>query len=163
MIVLAFTGCAEPNAEPPVVINEIVGSNLSGLEDEKGQPEDWLELVNLGEEPVDLSGWSLTGAYGVDDPWPLPDGTTIAAGGFLVIFCDAQTNQGPLHADFHIAADYGNDIVLLDAEGAWADEALTGSLFPDHSWARVPDGADSWRHLLTPTPAAPNTVQAEER
>ena len=47
-----------------VVINEVVASNQSHGQDETGEYEDWIELKNISEETVDLSGWSLS-------PWML--------------------------------------------------------------------------------------------
>lgn len=46
-----------------VVINEFLADNLTGLLDEDGQTEDWIELWNRGTNAVTLLGWSLT-----DDP-----------------------------------------------------------------------------------------------
>jgi len=43
-----------------VVINEVSSGNFSGLTDEDGDFEDWIELYNTGDQPVNLHNWVLT-------------------------------------------------------------------------------------------------------
>jgi len=78
-----------PNAYPlvgPIVINEIMYNPPSGNQD-----EEYIELYNISDSPVDLfdaSGnpWKFTN--GIEFSFP-PD-TTIAAGGYLVVAKDLQ-------------------------------------------------------------------------
>ncbi|MGB1033122.1 MAG: hypothetical protein ACPGWM_10915, partial [Flavobacteriales bacterium] len=44
-------------------INECQASNGTSFIDEADDFDDWIELYNLTDEPVDLSSWSIT-----DDP-----------------------------------------------------------------------------------------------
>lgn len=46
---------------------------------------EWIELYNAGSSAADLSGWQLDDIDGGSAPDPLPAGTTIAPGQFLVI------------------------------------------------------------------------------
>ena len=43
-----------------VVINEFVASNTSGILDDNGNSTDWIELLNTGNQTINLSGYSLT-------------------------------------------------------------------------------------------------------
>lgn len=46
--------------------------------------EDWIELVNTTGEPIDVSGWYLTDKRRDLMQYPIPDGTIIAANGYVV-------------------------------------------------------------------------------
>ena len=56
---------------PPVCINELLRSNSSSVPDHEGEYQDWIELYNAGDEPVDLTGFGLSDN---DDPfkWTFP-------------------------------------------------------------------------------------------
>jgi hypothetical protein len=43
-----------------VIINEYSASNLKDFRDDFGKIEDWIELYNSGNEPVNISGWFLS-------------------------------------------------------------------------------------------------------
>ena len=42
---------------PAVRISEVMTQNLTGIADEDGTRQDWIELQNLTGAPVDLNGW----------------------------------------------------------------------------------------------------------
>ena len=65
--------------------------------------DDYLELYNRGATPVDLSGWSFSGIT-----LTLPAGTTIGAGGYLVVAKDAVQFQATY--GFAPAAVYGGNL-----------------------------------------------------
>ena len=43
-----------------VVINEFMASNVKTIADGQGQFDDWIELYNPSDAPVDVGGWYLT-------------------------------------------------------------------------------------------------------
>lgn len=61
---------------PVVVINELMFHPPNGEED-----DEWVELHNRGEVEVELGGWALSDGIN----FVFPEGTTIAAGGYLVV------------------------------------------------------------------------------
>ena len=73
----------------PVVINELMPLNEATLADPQGELDDWVELHNITAETVDLSGMYLSDKEGNPRKWELPEGTTIAAGGYLIVWLDA--------------------------------------------------------------------------
>src|SRR5678815_6098345 len=76
------------NAE--VVINEFQASNASTIADPgNGAFNDWLELYNVGNTAVDLTGWHLSDSDNPDE-WAFPVGTMIQAKGFLLIWADGS-------------------------------------------------------------------------
>ncbi|MBN2181745.1 MAG: lamin tail domain-containing protein [Sedimentisphaerales bacterium] len=64
-----------------IIINEIMYHPIS----ENGSDE-YVELYNKGTESIDLGGWKLSSGI----RYTIPNGTEIAAGGYLVIAADAE-------------------------------------------------------------------------
>ena len=82
-------------AESPVVINEFMASNSRHHPRSPGDTEDWIELRNISDGAVDLSGWYLS-----DDPdkprkWMFPAGTSIPAAGYLLVWADEDSSESP--------------------------------------------------------------------
>ena len=110
---------------------------------QQGEPvtrrdEEWIELYNRGEAPVDLSGWQLVDAVS----FSFPDGTTLEPGGFLVLSGDAEALLDE-HPDIAVVGDWegrldnrGERLLLLDAAGNPADELRY------HDGGRWPSAAD---------------------
>lgn len=122
-----------------VVINEILASNENAETDEAGEHEDWIELYNLTNQPLDLSGYYLS-----DNPtnlakWPIPAGTVIPANGYLIVWADEDQDQGPLHANFKLAVG-GETLMLLDTAQNLVDTLTFPPLEVDMGYARVPNG-----------------------
>ena len=57
-VFLAIAGVLSSSGAP--IISEILADNESGLRDEDGEWEDWLELYNPDPAPYDLGGHFLT-------------------------------------------------------------------------------------------------------
>lgn len=116
---------ALPPCSAAVFINEFVADNGIGLRPAGGTPADWIELRNDAAQPVDLSGWYLTDQRSSPMKWRVPDGTSIPADGYLVVFADgspvAWTNS-ELHASFSLSKD-GEYLALFGPDGTTvADE-----------------------------------------
>lgn len=70
-------------------INEVMASNGSTIADEDGGYEDWIELANLGTEPLDLDGWGLSDDYGSPFRWVFPS-VTLEPGGLLLLWASGK-------------------------------------------------------------------------
>ncbi len=144
----------------PVVINEIMASNGKYLADPQGQYDDWIELYNPGDAPIDLGGMYLT-----DDPdaptlWQFPQDdpslTTLAAGGYLLVWADGDVEDPGLHAAFKLSAE-GETLALYDRDGATLiDSVRFGIQTTDVSYGRVSDGNDAWMALPYPSAGGQN-------
>lgn len=142
-------------AEGHLVINELVASNDAGISDEAEQFEDWLELHNPTDATIDLTGWSITDDHGVEDPWLFPEGTTVPPHGYLLIWCDEDEEDGPLHAAFKLSAD-GETATLLDPDGNIVDELSYPALETDVAYGRIPDASANLGVIDPPTPNVAN-------
>ena len=138
-------------------LNEFMAANHATLRDEAGQYDDWVEIYNAGAESVNLDGLYLTDDLSRPTRWALPP-VTLAPGAFLVVWCDDDPDQGPLHATFKLNAD-GEQIGLFesgDVGAAMLDQRVFGPQRADISEARDPDGGPIWRPATAPTPGTSN-------
>ncbi|MDP2292833.1 MAG: lamin tail domain-containing protein [Actinomycetota bacterium] len=131
----AANSCAAPVTT--VKINEVESSG--------GTPGDWVELINTGSTAVDLTAWQFVDNDPTHTPYSFPVGTSIAAGGLLVLD-EAQFGFGLGSADSArlIRADAG-----IADEYAWTSHATT-------SYGRCPDGSGSFATTNTVTKGAAN-------
>jgi len=124
---------------PPVVINEIMASNTNTASDEDGEFEDWIELHNLSDQEVDLSGYALSDNPANLRKWEFPAGISIPAHGYLIVWADEDGSQGPLHASFKLSAA-GETLSLVDTQGYFLDNVIFDQQTTDMGCARVPNG-----------------------
>ena len=136
-------------------INEFLALNDSTIADEYGEYDDWIELYNSGQSPVDLDGLFLTDDQNIQAAWQLPD-MVMSPGEFLLIWADNDEEQGPLHTDFKLSGS-GEFIGLYDADGLTPVDTLSfGQQLTDVSMGRRPDGSSNWILLNPPTPGSSN-------
>ena len=134
------------NLRPPnrsVVINEIhYNPDLNTLR------EEFIELYNPGDAPVNLASWRLRG--GVD--FIFPSGATLPAGGYLVVASDPATLQsryaiaalGPWSGNL---SSEGERITLRNPGDEVVDEVDYRSEFP---WPILPNGNGPSMELIHP-------------
>ena len=155
----ADTGSPGGSADVEVYINEFMTDNATALAD-NGTFPDWIELYNAGSKTVDLSGYWMTDDLENTFNWQIPNGVTIEAGQFVIIFADNDIDQGEFHASFQLDQLGGEDIGLFGLNVD--DNPLIDSvqdftvLAEDESLARTPDGSGNWQPTSAPTPGASN-------
>ena len=118
LLVVAALLCPLAAFSAPV-INEFVAENQHGLTDSDGANSDWIEIYNPDSTPADLSGWHLTDDASALGKWTFPSGTTIAPGGFLVVFAsgkDRAVAGQELHTNFSLGAS-GDYLGLVQPGG----------------------------------------------
>jgi hypothetical protein len=150
-----------PEADSPLVINEVVASNLSGLQDASLAFPDWLEIYNDSGAEVSLAGHFLSDEHDWPDKWAFPPSAVIAAHGYLVVMCDGDvldSSTGELHSSFRLQADGEWLAITVDEAGgiASADTIDYPLLGTDVAYARMPDGTGEFQDDPTPTPNAAN-------
>jgi hypothetical protein len=146
---------------PSLFVNEFMASNSTVIQDEWGDFEDWAEIYNAGAEAVDLTGLKFTDNLDNPDKFIFPD-TTIAAGGFLLIWCDDEAHEGPLHTPFKLSAS-GEELGIFTSAlhgTIQLDSIAFGPQTTDVSFGRQPDGADNWIFFESSTPGESNNPTA---
>lgn len=144
----------------PVVLNEYLAVNYTDAVDGAGEHEDWVEVYNAGNVPVDLAGHYFTDE--VDNPtkWQVPTGfpaeTVLPPGGFMLLWADEQTGEGWDHMTFRLS-ELGEHIALRSPDGYTVLDSLhPGLSWPDISRGRLTDGGEPWVSFSQTTPGASN-------
>ncbi len=136
-----------------VVINEVMAENVRTMPDPSGQYDDWIELRNTTARPISLDGYFLSDDSLDRYKWEFPD-SVIPAGGYVVVWADADAGQPGMHANFRLNGS-GETVILTDPDGFRQDLVAFGPQKPDVSFGRYPDGLGGFR-LMNPTFLAPN-------
>lgn len=148
-----------PSASP-LRINEFVAKNTSGIRDEANQYEDWVEIYNPTGQPVALDGYYLTDDLQNPVKWAFPAGTTVPPFGTVLVWCDEDPQDGPLHASFKLAAE-GEEIGLFEPDGvSLVDSIVFGLQYADVATGRHSDAGLPWVTFPYPTPNQPNTLSS---
>lgn len=145
------------DAQPRVVINEVLASNRSALEVDGGTP-DWIELYNAGNRTAQLAGMRITyqgRQHVIDAPF------TLAPKGHLVLLADGRPERGPVHLGFTLERT-GGTVLLIAADGFTISDLFTYPDLPtDVGVGRLPDGAAAWSFFTRTSPGRANRAGAE--
>ncbi len=157
---LLLSLCSANMLNAQVFINEFVASNDTGIVDENGEFEDWVELYNASSTAVDIGGYYFSDDISEPDLWQIPTSspseTTIAAGGYLILWLDKDTDDGVLHIDAKLSGD-GEDVVLTAPDGVTILDSHTyGQQTTDVSEGRLTDGSSQFAFFTSPTPNESN-------
>ena len=147
-----------PNDINDIQINELLAINDLTLGDDYGEFDDWIELINHGETPVELDGYYLTDNQNQLTKWPFPfTNISIEPDSFLIIWCDNDDEQGDLHTNFKLSSG-GEFLAIVSPDGSTILDSIT---FPeqdaDISYGRVVEELSLWDYM-TPTPGAENGI-----
>jgi len=148
------------SAAEPVVITEVMAWNVSHLEDPDGGFDDWIEIHNASDDPLDIAGLFLT-----DDPEDPGKfqisatdaaATTISPRGYLLLWADGDTGRGPLHLPFAINSA-GETISIYDRDGqTLVDQIVLPPQHPDTSYGRRSLKSEEAIYFVHPSPREPN-------
>ncbi|UCH14678.1 MAG: CotH kinase family protein [Bacteroidales bacterium] len=149
---------------PKLFINEFMASNNLTVSDDVGEFDDWIEIYNSTDEPVNIGGFYITDD--LDNPYKyyIPeyasDYTTIPANGFIVLWADGQVEQGILHMNFRLDMN-GEQIGLaqvIENNAVFIDSLTYGGQKNNVSYGRYTDGTDNWNEFYFPTPGYSNVM-----
>jgi hypothetical protein len=159
ILLFTFFGLLGSPIIAQVHINEFSAANLHEFLDNYNRTEDWIELYNAGDEPVDLSGYHLSDKELKPGKWDIPDGTIIPANGHLVFWCSGRDEEldGSYHTNFKLAQTKEDEVIMFTDP----DENVI-EMFPlvlrlvENSACRTEDGAETWAVCTNPTPGSSN-------
>ncbi len=153
----------------------------------------WIEIYNSGPEPIDVSGWTFSRHISLveGEYFVIPGGSVLSPERFLLICADVEALKGKFDipdgvdvleygstAQNLVMETDGDDIYLLDPEGAEADAVWYGDggdrgssqsaplVDFGHSLGRFPDGhgtgvpSADFNDYRDPTPGGPNPPRA---
>lgn len=168
LVFLAMAAC-----EPETTLTNFCPADVVINELAAAEKHDWIELYNADHEAVDLEGFSVTRS-----PDPSDEGFTIPAefadalgntvpstlevGGFLVLAADTYSppdaDEKPLVLGFDLNRDGGALWLRAPAENGYStcDETIYPDQHDKFTWARQPDGAETWCDASEATEGTPN-------
>ena len=145
-------GSANVAATTDVVVNEIVAAPAAGQQDA-------IELYNTTAAVVDVSGWYVSDSGDTYAKYQIPAGTTVAAGGYLVVTA-AQFDSAASPTAFALNGTSGDSVYLVKPTAAgghaFADSVTFGSQVIGESLGRTPNGTGGFYPMSAVTLGATN-------
>jgi hypothetical protein len=125
-----------------VIVNEVLANT-----DPPATRSDSVELVNVTNEALDISGWFLSDASSSLRKYRIPDGTVLGPGE-LIVFDEGDFNPTPLTPgpnDFALSGTAGDDVWLVIPDNAggvasFVDDVHFGASAQGESFGRLPSG-----------------------
>jgi hypothetical protein len=146
-----------------IVINEI-SARPSSLLDENNEAEDWIELYNTSNQPVDLTGFYITDNLNVKTKFQIQAGsnneTVIGPGEYKILWADEEPTEGPLHVNIKLSSD-GESVGLYQmVEGSLItmDEINFDAVKDNVSLSRIPNATGVLTETIKFTPMAENEL-----
>lgn len=158
-------------------INEVMTRNVSGIIDDYGKHQPWIEIFNTTFAGIDIRSCYLTNNKAVLNKnlsvsarikmmYHIPRGdakTFIEPRQFILFWADKDGKKGNCHTNFTLEANKSNWIALYDANGyTLIDSVSIPPLNTDCSYARITDGgfvdsqnAKAW--IIKTTDVTPGT------
>ena len=164
LFLFVFSSCSDEDSDlnpgRGLIINEFLASNDTCCSDNFGDYDDWVEFYNDSNEPIDIGGMYFTDTPDDDSPYLIPStdpsSTTIQPGGYLLLWCDDDQEQGALHVSKKLSKG-GESIILIDKDGSSVITSYTyESQSTDVSMGRDPNNNESWIYFNNPTPGSVN-------
>ena len=159
-LLLTILATAVSTQAQTLIINELMQSNIDCIMDDLNDfPDSWVELYNPTDASINLKNYKIGTKDKANKAWSLPI-KTIAAKGYVVIYCDkAGEDEGvsALHTNFRLES--GKDGKLYLFKGSDIVDQLEGMAkqpAPNIAYGRKSDGADEWGYQAIPTPGASN-------
>lgn len=141
-----------PEPSTALVINEVMTDNAGAWIDERGETEDWLELVNRSRESVRLRDFWLEDGSGARARL---DGPDLQPGERRLFWADDDTAQGATHLPFKLGSE-GDVVRITDAIERVVDAIDVPALGENEVFARFPDTGAEWARCRYASPDRDN-------
>ncbi|MEV7346072.1 lamin tail domain-containing protein [Streptomyces sp. NPDC093544] len=128
----------------PTVAQEQSAVRINEVESSGGTPGDWVELVNTGSAPADVSQWVVKDNDN-SHSYKIASGTSLAAGAHLVL--DVESSFGLGSAD---------SARLFEADGSTLVDSYSWTAHATTTYGRCADGTGEFTTTTAPTRGAAN-------
>lgn len=167
----------------PIKINELSSANDSKV-NEHFKKDDWVELYNTTDTPIDVAGLYLSDNAAKPTKFKIEKSeginTIVPAHGYIIVWCSKR--EGP-HSQIHASFKLGNtdgSLLLLSSSNefvsnnkaffdahdesmkSFTDTLYYNTLAADQTVGRYPDGANEYFVMNCPTIAKENKVQTSD-
>lgn len=141
-----------------VIINEVMPSNRTTLRDEDWDYSDWIEIYNLGDRQIDLSGYGLSDDASDLHKWKFPK-IILEPKNYLVIFASGkdkkEKSSNYYHTNFRLNPS-SEKLIFSTPQGKIIDVINLSGLSPDISYGRNTENINRWIYFKRPTPGYEN-------
>lgn len=170
-VLLAGTMTISAQARRALKINEVMVTNTNNFVDDYGERHGWIELFNSAHAPLEISSVFITTDPANPRMYAVPLGdvnTKMPKRQHVLFWADGKPTRGTFHTSFTLKEGQDNWIGLYEADGITLIDSVTipASLAANQSYARTPDGLDTWevRDDANPdtknaTPSSANNVR----
>jgi hypothetical protein len=157
LLLFAYTATiAQTNG---LYINEFMASNSQTYADVAGEYEDWIEIYNDNNTPMDLAGYYITDDLSRPTKYKLTTTVgqlVVAPKSFFIIWGGGNISLGPDHIDIGLSAN-GESLALVAPDGTTVLDSYTFSAQKaDVSMGRTINGGGEWKYFQPATPKASN-------
>ena len=120
-----------------IYINEVMYSTRV-IDEETQTSDDWLELYNASNRPVNLSGWGLSDNASRPRKWQFPQGASINPGQYLVVRLSGRDTQenGVYHTSFSLSLSEAEAVTLCRPDGTIVDRTPLSRQYAEISVGR---------------------------
>lgn len=136
-------------------INEVLSSNKGIAKDKFGNADDYIEIYNSSPSTINLSGYFLSDDKDSLKKWRFPQGTSIKAKGFVIVWADNETKEPGLHANFKLSSK-GESIRLSNPKGIVIHKLKLKRQYGNVSFGLYPSGKGEGQYM-NPSMGARNT------
>lgn len=149
----------------PIRINEVSAGNDIYV-NEYTKKNDWVELYNTTNAPVDVAGMYLSDNDRKPQKWQISKtsangteiNTVVPANGRLIVWCDDLAPISQLHSGFKLSNADGACVSIQAEDGRWADHMQYLEQPRWYTYGRYPDGGNHEQLLSQPTIGKPNRI-----
>ncbi|MGE4116199.1 MAG: lamin tail domain-containing protein, partial [Candidatus Nanopelagicales bacterium] len=138
----AANDCAPSAAAGAIVVNEV---------ESNGDLTDWVEVMNIGDVAIDLSGYGFRDNDPTRPLYLLPAGSVVQPGGLLVI--DQAVGAG---GGFDFGLGNADEVHLFEPDGVTEVASWSWTTHASVTYGRCPDGTGDFIDTITSTKGAPN-------
>ncbi len=143
-------------------LNEVQAVNQTGIADNFGDRDPWIEIYNSSASPISLDGYYLANNFATLTQWQFPAGSTINPGEFKVVWADGETGETTAtqwHTSFGLSGPTGTVALVRIVSGApqIVDYLNYAGQQAGRSYGAFPDGQVFTRQLfITASPGTTN-------
>ena len=163
-VLLCLPGCGKSIDESGLTsslrISELMPSNESSIKNSDGERLGWVEIVNIGPDPINLEGCYLTNDSKDIQKWVFPN-LELVSGERVVLFCsDGGNTSQDIQTNFALNKD-GGELVLSTPHEIEIDAVSYGEAVKDASVSFLSSGNEKIEPLISyqATPGFPNTEE----
>ncbi len=141
-------------AQGQIIIHEICSANADVIIDSQfGNFSPWLEMYNLSDQTIDVSGYYVSDDTADLSKWVIPNGTTMTGKSYLLIWCDTRSTG--LHTNFSLSSE-GGTIFLSNGAQTVIDHVTYPQMFTNTSYTKRTESGNDWILTDAPTPLKSN-------